>query len=171
MRRALRISGMTTTAFAPLSDYLLGVMRRSLEQQEPMPRHDRDADQETPGLAEPWYLAERCNRECSRGGETSLALLIVETALSEDASLAQWLAQTVRQEDAVAHFGGGRYAVLLLGAGGYDAGRVAARIRERAPRVDIGVAVYPQDGGDLSELVVAALRELPGPFDVSSETG
>lgn len=144
-------------------------MKRSLEQPEPTPRRDPDSDQDSPGLAEPWYLAERCNRECSRGGETSLALLIVETAPAEEPDLAEWLSQTVRQGDAVAHFGGGRYAVLLLGAGGYDAGRVAARIRERAASVDIGIAVYPQDGINLSELVVSALRELPGPFAISSE--
>ena len=145
-------------------------MRRSLEQQEPVPRSDRDVDQEPPGLAEPWYLAERCNRKCSRRRETPLALLIIETASVEDTSLAQWLARTVRKADVVAHLGGGRYVVMLVGAGGYDAGRVAARIRERAPHVDIGVAVFPQDGGNLSDLVVAALRELPGPFGVSSET-
>ena len=57
--------------------------------------------------------------------------------------------------------------ILLPGAGAYDAGRVAARIRQQVSRLDIGIAVHPQDGSSLSELVVAALRELPGPFQMS----
>ncbi len=119
-------------------------------------------------LAEPWYLVERCKLECGRPDAPSLALLVVETGSMTGAQLADWLPQNLRRGDVVAHFGGGRYAILLPGAGAYDAGRVAARIRQRDSRVDIGLAAYPQDGSSLSELVVAALRDIPGPFQMSA---
>ena len=119
-------------------------------------------------LAEPWYLAERCNLECGRANAPPLALLVVEAGRATGEQAADWLPQGLRRGDVVAHFGGGRFAILLPGAGAYDAGRVAARIRQRDPRVEIGVAAYPQDGSNLGELVIAALRELPGPFEMSA---
>jgi len=125
-------------------------------------------DRRNAGLAEPWYLAERCNLECEHADALPLALLIVETGSNSGEPPADWLPQGLRRGDVVAYFGGGRYAILLPGAGAYDAGRVAARIRQRLSRVDIGVAVHPQDGGNLGELVVAALRGIPGPFQMSA---
>ena len=125
-------------------------------------------DRRNAGLAEPWYLAERCNLECGRADALSLALIVVETGSNSGEPLADWLPQGLRRGDVVSHFGGGRYAILLPGAGAYDAGRVAARIRQRVSRVDIGVAVHPQDGSNLGELVIAALRGIPGPFQMSA---
>ncbi len=119
-------------------------------------------------FAEPWYLAERCKLECGRAEGTPLALLVVEARLAIGAQAADWLPRGLRRGDVVTHFGGGRYAILLPGAGAYDAGRVAARIRQRDSRLDIGIAVHPQDGSNLSDLVGAALRDLPGPFQMSA---
>jgi len=114
------------------------------------------------GLAEPWYFAERCALEVERG--LALAFLVVETAPARDVTVGEWLPKGLRRGDVITHFGGGRYAILLPGAGAYDAGRVAARIRTRSAKIDIGVAIFPQDGSDMSELVVAAIKQIPGPF-------
>ena len=128
----------------------------------------RDHNARRAQMAEPWYLAERCKLECGRADAPSLALLVVETVSAAGEQVADWLPHGLRRGDMVAHFGGGRFGILLPGAGAYDAGRVAARIRQRDSRVAIGVAAYPQDGSSLSELVVSALRELPGPFQMSA---
>ncbi len=125
-------------------------------------------DESPAQLAEPWYLAERCKLECGRSDASPLALLIIETGSPAEEHAVDWLAQGLRRGDVVAHLGGGRYAILLPGAGAYDAGKVAARIRQSLAHLDIGIAVHPQDGSNLSELVVAALRELPGPFEMSA---
>lgn len=140
---------------------------------EPTPPGTHPADDPVPTgrsaqLAEPWNLAERCNLECGRTDVPSLALLVVEIGSAKREQAVDWLSQGLRRDDLVAHLGGGRYAILLPGAGAYDAGRVAARIRQHVPGVDIGIGVHPQDGSNLSELVVAALREMPGPFQMSA---
>jgi GGDEF domain-containing protein len=69
------------------------------------------------------------------------------------------LSDGLRRADIVAELGTNRYAVLLAGAGGYDAGRVASRIRLSTPS-EVGVAVFPKDGDSLADLVMAALATM-----------
>jgi hypothetical protein len=114
-------------------------------------------------LATPWYLAQRCQDECDREDDASFAVLIVQPAEDaglDDTQIVDALAGGLRRADVVAELGVNRYAVLLSGAGRYDAGRAAARIRFSLPRVEIGVAAFPQDGASLGELVSSALATL-----------
>ena len=66
----------------------------------------------------------------------------------------------LRRADVVAEIGTRRYAVMLAGAGRYDAGRAAHRLRVSLPGVEIGIAAYPQDGANLGELISFALDTL-----------
>lgn len=108
-------------------------------------------------ITTPWHLAQRCARVCGSEDDTSFALLVVELSPTtpEDGRIPEILHRGLRRGDLVAQFGENRYAVLLTGAGRYDAGRVASRIRLARP-ADIGVAIFPHDGANLAELVIAA---------------
>jgi len=84
--------------------------------------------------------------------------------------LARVLADTRRANDVVARYGGEEFAVILVDTAKFTAAKVAERVRERvfghdfaeaAPRagrigVSIGVATFPDDGGDAEALVRAA---------------
>ena len=84
--------------------------------------------------------------------------------------LARVLADTRRANDVVARYGGEEFAVILVDTAKFTAAKVAERVRERvyghdfsdaAPRVgrlgvSIGVATFPDDGGDAEGLVRAA---------------
>ncbi len=114
-------------------------------------------------LATPWYLAERCQDECDREGDASFAMLIVQhpqDSAVDETQVVEALSGGLRRADVVAEIGVRRYAVLLAGAGRYDAGRVAYRMRASLPGVEIGIATYPQDGASLGELVSLALDTL-----------
>ena len=114
-------------------------------------------------LASPWYLAQRCQSECDNEDNASFAVLIVQPAedtAMDDAQIVDVLTGGLRRADVVAELGTGRFAVLLSGAGGYDAGRVASRIRLSLPHVEIGIAVFSQDGANLGELVSSALDKI-----------
>lgn len=123
----------------------------------------------TASISTPWQLAQRCEDECARDEESSFALLVVEPG--QDAAHAgripEVLSNGLRRADVVAELGTNRYAVLLSGAGRYDAGRVASRIRQSIP-ADIGVAVFPQDGATLAELVMAALASMGRSSELAS---
>ncbi len=112
-------------------------------------------------LSTPWHLAQRCEDECNREDDSSFALLVVEPSgdAADDGRVPEALKKGLRRADIVAELGTNRYAVLLSGAGRYDAGRVMARVRQSIP-ADIGVAVFPQDGASLAELVMAALATM-----------
>ncbi len=120
-------------------------------------------------LSTPWQLAQRCEDECAQENASSFALLVVEP--SQDATdagrIPEVMSDGLRRADVVAEIGTNRYAVLLSGAGRYDAGRVASRIRQSIP-TNIGVAVFPQDGADLAELVMAALATMRASSDQAS---
>ncbi len=112
-------------------------------------------------LATSSYIAERCQDECDRGDDASFAVLIVQRAqdsAADETQVVEALSGNLRRADVVAEIGTGRYAVLLAGAGRYDAGRVAYRLRASLTGVEIGIAAYPQDGANLGELVSTALR-------------
>lgn len=114
-------------------------------------------------LATPWYLAERCQDECDREDDASFALLIVQhpqDSAVDETQVVEALSGGLRRDDVVAEIGIRRYAVLLAGAGRYDAGRAAYRVRVSLPGVEIGIAAYPQDGANLGELVSLALDTL-----------
>jgi diguanylate cyclase (GGDEF)-like protein len=80
------------------------------------------------------------------------------------------LADTRRANDVVARYGGEEFAVILVDTAKFTAAKVAERVRERvnandfseaAPNankvsVSIGVATFPDDGGDAEALVRAA---------------
>ncbi|MGE0867600.1 MAG: diguanylate cyclase [Kofleriaceae bacterium] len=84
--------------------------------------------------------------------------------------LARVLGDTRRANDVVARYGGEEFAVILVDTPKFTAAKVAERIRERvaahdfteaAPKpgqlgVSVGVATYPEDGGDAEALVRAA---------------
>ncbi|MBA3393019.1 MAG: diguanylate cyclase [Deltaproteobacteria bacterium] len=84
--------------------------------------------------------------------------------------LARVLGDTRRANDVVARYGGEEFAVILVDTPKFTAAKVADRVRERvnshdfseaAPRVgklslSIGVATFPDDGGDAESLVRAA---------------
>ena len=114
-------------------------------------------------LATPWYLAERCQDERDRADDASYVVLIVQPAQVssvDETHIVETLLAGLRRADVVAEIGVRRYAVLLAGAGRYDAGRAASRIRVSLPGVEIGIAAYPQDGANLGELVSLALETL-----------
>jgi diguanylate cyclase (GGDEF)-like protein len=84
--------------------------------------------------------------------------------------LARVLADTRRANDVVARYGGEEFTVILVDTAKFTAAKVAERVRERvyshdfsdaAARagrigVSIGVATFPDDGGDAETLVRAA---------------
>jgi len=84
--------------------------------------------------------------------------------------LARVLADTRRANDVVARYGGEEFAVILVDTAKFTAAKVAERVRarvyghdfseaaQRAGRlgVSIGVATFPDDGGDAEALVRAA---------------
>jgi len=84
--------------------------------------------------------------------------------------LARVLGDTRRANDVVARYGGEEFAVILVDTPKFTAAKVAERVRERiydndfseaAPRagrlsVSIGVATFPDDGGDAEALVRSA---------------
>jgi diguanylate cyclase (GGDEF)-like protein/excisionase family DNA binding protein len=71
-----------------------------------------------------------------------------------------------RSDDRVYRYGGDEFAIILPGSSAADAARVGERVRhavasltagERAPvTITVGVAAFPEDAGDRSELVAAA---------------
>jgi diguanylate cyclase (GGDEF)-like protein len=83
---------------------------------------------------------------------------------------ARVLADTRRANDVVARYGGEEFAIILVDTAKFTAAKVAERVRERiyshdfaeaalrAGRisVSIGVATFPDDGGDAEALVRAA---------------
>ena len=114
-------------------------------------------------LATPWYLAERCQDECDKEGDAPFAVLIVQHAQDsavDETQVVEALLGGLRRADVVAEIGIRRYMVMLGGAGRYDAGRAAQRVRVSLPGVEIGIAAYPQDGANLGELVSLALDTL-----------
>ncbi len=90
--------------------------------------------------------------------------------------LARVLGDTRRANDVVARYGGEEFAVILVDTPKFTAAKVAERIRERvaahdfseaAPKpgplgVSVGVATFPEDGGDAEALVRAADTALYG---------
>ncbi|MGE0546736.1 MAG: diguanylate cyclase [Kofleriaceae bacterium] len=84
--------------------------------------------------------------------------------------LARVLGDTRRANDVVARYGGEEFAVILVDTPKFTAAKVAERVRERvathdfteaAPKpgklgISVGVATYPEDGGDAEALVRAA---------------
>jgi diguanylate cyclase (GGDEF)-like protein len=84
--------------------------------------------------------------------------------------LARVFGDARRANDVVARYGGEEFAVILVDTAKFTAAKVAERIRERvhahdfseaAPRagrlsVSVGVATYPEDGGDAEGLVRVA---------------
>jgi diguanylate cyclase (GGDEF)-like protein len=83
-------------------------------------------------------------------------------------AVAQAVAREIRSVDFVARYGGEEFAVIMPATEGHAAAAVAERVRRavesrnlRAPEggpvtVSIGVAVYPEAGGDGPGLVAAA---------------
>ncbi|MDQ2941528.1 MAG: GAF domain-containing protein [Chloroflexota bacterium] len=71
-----------------------------------------------------------------------------------------------RSDDRVYRYGGDEFAIILPGSSAADAARVGERVRravasltagERTPvTITVGVAAFPEDAGDRSELVAAA---------------
>ena len=122
----------------------------------------------TARISTPWQLAQRCEDECARDEESSFALLVVEPGQDADGErILEAMSNGLRRADVVSELGTNRYGVLLSGAGRYDAGRVASRIRQSIP-ADIGVAVFPQDGANLAELVMAALANMGRSSELAS---
>ncbi len=114
-------------------------------------------------LATPWYLAERCQKECEREDDAPFAVLIVQyvqDSVADETQVVEALSGGLRRADVIAEIGIRRYAVFLAGAGRYDAGRAAYRVRVSLPGVEIGIAAYPQDGANLGDLVSFALGTL-----------
>ncbi len=80
------------------------------------------------------------------------------------------VSRAVRAEDVVARYGGDEFAVIMRGAGGDDASRVAAEIRRelledgseegRSATVRYGVATLPDDGTQPTTLVAVADQRL-----------
>jgi diguanylate cyclase (GGDEF)-like protein len=84
--------------------------------------------------------------------------------------LARVLTDTRRANDVVARYGGEEFAVILVDTAKFTAAKVAERARERiaahdfsdaSPKagsisISVGVATYPDDGGDAEALVRAA---------------
>ncbi len=124
---------------------------------------ERTVHQGNAMLVTPWHLANRCQDECDREDDASFAVLIVQHAQDsavDETQVVEALSGKLRRDDVVAEIGTRRYAVLLAGAGRYDAGRAAYRVRGSLPGVEIGIATYPQDGANLGELVSLALDTL-----------
>jgi diguanylate cyclase (GGDEF)-like protein len=79
------------------------------------------------------------------------------------------LRENLRESDAVARFGGDEFVLLLSGTNRQGAGEVIERIRRRLDEVtlvngkqrlpleiSIGLASYPENGGELQQLLAAA---------------
>ncbi len=109
------------------------------------------------------YLIDLSEAEFYRADRYArpLALLVVEPAPNAEGSglqrqLVDWLRASLRNADIVSHLGNTRYAILLPETGAYGAGRLVARLRQDIPEIAVGFSLYPQDGGSLGDLVVAA---------------
>ena len=139
-----------------------------------MPTDSRDerTDKQVPGrhrtarLATPWTFADRITVELEKAEGAQFALLIVQIAAGMAESSMQVFGELGRPRnhiDLVTQIGVNRYAFLLPGAGRYDAGLAAHRMKAALPDARAGIAVYPQDGADFSELVSSALAALRPP--------
>ena len=127
-------------------------------------------------------LAEEIGRHGRRSREFALVLLDLDGFkqvneryghLRGDRLLAQVgaiLRETVRAEDAVFRQGGDEFAVIVPEAGGEEAEKVAARLRERIRECEhddelpisatTGLAVFPADATEAEELLGVADRDL-----------
>ena len=139
-----------------------------------MPSNSRDerTDTQVPGrhrtarLVTPWTFADRINVECEKAEGAPFALLVVQIADGAARSSMQVFDELERPRnriDLVTQIGVNRYAFLLTGAGRYDAGLAAHRLKAGLPDARAGVVVYPEDGADLGELVSSALAALRPP--------
>jgi GGDEF domain-containing protein len=123
-------------------------------------------DRET-GLYAHWYFTLRLEEEIARArrdGE-GFALLLVESLrgrLDEDTErlLIERLRNGFRGTDLVAHIGNLRFVVLLASTDSVGANVVYQRMaREAMPcPVQIGLALFPDDGVDWRSLIEAAER-------------
>jgi diguanylate cyclase (GGDEF)-like protein len=133
------------------------------------------------GVANHRHFHERLRAELDRAGRDSskLALVVLDvdhfTGLNDDrghrfgdrvlSEIAATIAAAVRASDLVARLGGGRFAVLLPGSGGRDAGVIADALRARVAQVrpdgcavtaSAGVAAVPADATAAAALLEAA---------------
>lgn len=114
-------------------------------------------------LTTPWALADLVQVASDKAEGEPFAILIVQPAedgATSGTHVVNVLERTLRSSDLFANIGINRYAILLSGAGRYDAGRVAHRLRSALPNVELGVAAFPQDGLSFGELVSSALAAL-----------
>ena len=139
----------------------------------PLPKRRSDGPQDRPkhgagfpeGLASAFYLGVRCEEECYRARRYGrpLTLLVVELVGQGGSSgaeerLQSLLRSQLRLSDTAGCLGEKRYAVLLPETDRDGAATVASRLVEALPHVRAGIAVHPQDGSTLEDLVSAAVQ-------------
>ena len=135
------------------------------------------------GLHNHRYLHERVSEELRlaaiQGSELSLLFVDVDRFKSVNdrfghsagdeilRTVAQLVVGCVRRIDVAARYGGDEFAVLLIGAGGVEAGRVAERVRAAVESthvvgpvgrvtVSVGVATFPGHAATKAELLEKA---------------
>ncbi len=122
------------------------------------------------GLYAYWYLSLRCEEECDRSAryERTLTLLTIEPSAGSNAQAVQgqigeWLRTRLRPVDLAAYAGNARYIALLPETGAQGADVVTGRLRRDVADIDVGVAVFPQDGVTFEKLYGGACARLAAP--------
>ena len=119
------------------------------------------------GLLAHWYVALRCEEECQRAEryERPLTLIVIEPAASSEVwqvqeEIAKWLRQKLRTSDIAAYLGYGCFVIAMPENSVAEAQALLARINRDIAGAEIGLASYPQDGGDFEELCSFARNNL-----------
>ncbi len=134
-------------------------LRRLRQMGERLAIYDRET-----GLFAYWYFSLRLQEEvarCARYGQPfSLLLIEAQTgrlAADEESSLFNYMSDTFRNSDLVAHLGNLRFIVLLASTDAYGAIVVREHLAddEQLGNLTVGVASFPADGESCEALLTA----------------